>query len=196
MRQGESRSAQFQLRNRSKETLRISRVVGHCSCASHHLSDSELSPGETATLTLTYQSGGSRGDTGTFATIYYFLVEQQQLLNTDCQIKAHVQPNIVWTPEVITFQTGHSSSCRLNITPDALSKVTLLDVACTREGVMATIDSNRDPKTAQVTVLFDSELWGKKPGKAELILRVGDPDVPILRVPIRVTQANPQENAS
>ncbi len=196
MRQGETRTVDFQLCNRTKGTIRISRIWGHCSCTSHKLTRPELASGESATLTLTYKSGNSRGVTGSLVNVYYYLVGQEKLLHAECRIKANVQPNVTWSPADITFHIGQSKSCHVVLQASAAEQVVLADAACTRNGLAVTIDESKDPKTAHLTILFEAERWGTKPGKAELIVRLHDAAVPVLRIPINIILPEQKGNSS
>ena len=62
--------------------------------------------------------------------------------------------------------------------------------------LLAEGDESKDPKTAHLTLLFEAERWGAKPGKADLIIRLDDSAVPVLRIPISVILPEQKGNSS
>ncbi|MGD1994288.1 MAG: DUF1573 domain-containing protein [Anaerolineae bacterium] len=61
----------FQVRNVGQGTLEITGVSTSCGCTTAEVDEDRLAPGETATLTVTYDPQAHDGQTGRFMRVVY-----------------------------------------------------------------------------------------------------------------------------
>ena len=186
--QGKSYAALFELKNQSQDVLRISQVRASCSCTSHHLTNAEIQPGASTSLTLTYSSRGSRGNVSTQAEVFYFEKNTQQFGSMDCFVSGNVKPNIKVSTESIEFQAGVSSSHPLELSAEVIPYFAIQDAACANEAFSVVV-LEATTQRARLLVSFDSTKWPLEVTESELTVKVDDPVVPLIRIPILVESA-------
>ena len=186
--QGQEYAGEFTLRNTSARVVRVTEIYGSCSCTAHELSDAELAPEEAARLTLTYDSGVSRGNVSTDATLYYVVEGEKQLRFVNCVLTGHVEPKIAFSPERLQFEQGSDANGVVVLRPHRIEAFHVTALGATHSAFSAAMNHDRDPRSeCPIRVTFDAGAWGARDGEAELVIRTDDAVAPLLRIPILVT---------
>lgn len=192
MRQGERRTADFILKNTSSSLIKVAQVMGHCSCTSHHLSSAAIAPGESTTLAITFDSGDRRGSTGTYATAYYVNAGDANLRAVHCRITANVEPNIVTSPDSVTFTSGRAATAIVTLRPNKISRFRVTDVACSNSAFTAHCRPRDNPSSpCEIEVAFNPDQISNRGISAELTIRTDDPAAAVLFVRLTETAVEP-----
>lgn len=192
LRQNRQAVGRFELRNTGTTPIRIREVFGSCSCTSHELSSPDVPPGESVELSLTYDSGVSRGDTKTNATVYYVVEGERQLRFVTCPMNALVEPNIAWSPPRLQLNRETKTTAQITLRPEQIERFEVLDVSATHRAFSVNARAGRDPdQPCVIDVVFDPAVWGERSGESEVIVRTDDPVAPLLRIPVQVVSGNP-----
>lgn len=188
LRQGVSRSAYFQLTNSSSRTVYISRIIDSCSCTSHAISESKISPRSATRLRLDYDSGASRGSDSATVTVLYFLEGEDQLRKLVVGVKASVDPDVATSADRLEFASENPDVKTVELRANQIGSLEVQAVTCTHRAFSATLEPlGLDRHTRRVIrVSFDPAQWHDPRHTAELHVTTNSPSEPLMRIRLSV----------
>jgi hypothetical protein len=189
--QGGKAASVFSLRNQGSYPLDIVRVVSSCGCATGTLEKPSLEPGESTVLRTTYAAEAARGQVAAHVVVVYQVrkPEGSEAGLVRVGMRAFVDPDFVWSPEVLEFRDSVAETRSLFVSPNRLSQLEVTEAYCTHKAFHATL-TRADPLQQgryRVDLCFIPEDWRGGPGSAELMVRTNSRAEPVARIALEVT---------
>jgi hypothetical protein len=163
LQQGQEYTAEFQLTNLAKTSLMVRRVELSCACTDYSLGQTELAAGESVPLRLRWSTGTTRGLTENYVDVSYTCGEGP-LERCSLTFGGTVIPNIAVVPDVVAFASDAPRSALLRLTPKAVSRLAIRDLACSHPCLKAKCTPRvSDSEPVDIQVEFDPNLLSSVP---------------------------------
>lgn len=180
--QMETLHTEFRLVNRFPIAVTIKELLKGCSCAHAAISPERLEPGQTATLTVVWQTGGRRGKASEVVTVFA-LPDGEGPVTVQVRLKAQIQPDVRYEPDELRFVRTEAGTTTLQFTPGRMPDVQIRSAHPTVSALQTAVD----PATGTVTVRYDpAKLEGDHPG-ATVMVQTTSPKEPWVSVPVVFT---------
>lgn len=185
--QGAKLEAVFTLTNHYPGPIEIVDVQTGCSCRTASVSQKSLSPGEAATMTLTWSIGTRRGEASETVWVIHTTPDESKHVWARVHLGAVVEPDIVFTPRPVTFRSGEAGVVRVRLTPGRMPTFTASDPY----GNTRLLAARYLPQTTEVEVRYTpSGERDDHPG-LEVLVKTSSPNEPLLRIPVTISSPTP-----
>ena len=180
--QGESKVAEFKVTNDLPLPVEMLTVQTSCSCTKFELEPKHLPPGEVGTVKLHWSSATSRGAISLPAML---IVKYPDGKNVGFQllVNATVQPDILFTPDSLTFTAGKSETQRVTLTPGRAKTFEMKEAYPSH----SSFSVKRVGDTPAFDVTYTPEPGGGLPPRLAVNVQTDSKNEPTLVVPITVT---------
>ena len=109
--QGARVEARFELSNNTDKIIHILKFIKSCDCTEVTATKTALRPGERLMLTARWDTKGRRGESRSkINTIYYYNGDMEKAFQLATSVSADVVPDVVYTPEQLTFSSAPDPS--------------------------------------------------------------------------------------
>jgi hypothetical protein len=188
VRQGQSTSVSFVLRNRSSGPVEVIDVSTTCGCSDGAINPKQIAPGETASMTMTFRSGVSQGSLSIGADVFYRIEGQPDVFNIPLKVSATIDPEYTVVPERLSFVAGVPGNAMILLRPARSAVVGVRQVSCNKRYFSAEIDTAGMTDGAAVKVIFNPTDFYPDSGPATLIVTTDNDLAPIITIPISVAE--------
>jgi hypothetical protein len=174
----ETLRAQFQLVNHFPTPVAFTDVLKGCSCAQVTISPERLEPGNSATLTVEWHTGGRRGKATEVVTVYA-LKDGLEPAVVQVRLSALIEPDVRCEPPEVRFACDEAGTATLRFTPGRMPDVRICSAHPTIQALQTTID----PEAGTVAIRYDpsKSLGGDS---AVVIVQTTSTKEPWVRVPV------------
>jgi len=188
--QGATVQGRFLLHNRSSYPVELARIVPSCGCTGVVAENRRLEADESTSLQATFAAGASRGDQTVRVLVFYRMraSEVATMGRLELGLQAHVDPDFVWSPAVLTFQESLAETRSVVVTGNRLPQLEISEAYCTHKAFRAEL--KRAPHGPQaeyrVDVSFSPKDWTSDSRSAELMVRTNSQGEPLGRIALEV----------
>jgi hypothetical protein len=182
--QGQKLNATFSLVNHHSEIVNVAEVVTACTCSQAVVSTMHVLPGQPVQITVSWQTGRSRGSTGTNLQVIYMLADGTKRTMA-LRVQGNVVPDVVFSPRRLVFQGGHAHTSVLTLSSGHDTPFRVLKVYSNNSAFTAQLNSSDS-----ILVSFVPDKW--QPDERVEPLLIVDTDCiaePQLFIPLNVTKA-------
>lgn len=190
IRQGTSTKLQFELRNRTSESIRIVDIGTSCRCTTSEVSKSAIGLADSSLITLTYKSGQARGPIRIHATVVYQRGDDEQIRSITLQAHGTIDPDYNAKPERLRFEESRAGVCQVELSPRHCSGLKIDKVVCDMRFFTARVVETNDPARTKVEVAFDPTEFYADAGPAHLAVFTDNKVQPMLLIPLEVELRN------
>lgn len=187
VRQATESESRFTIRNRASQTIQILDAVTSCSCAGIDFSKKELAPGESASLALRWNSGGSRGSFVVRATIVYRNAGEEQSHVLTIGLTARIDPDYAVEPERLEFGPHKPLVQRVVLAPRHGSELKIGTPTCNLRFFTARVLTSEPADKHTVEVSYKPEEYYRDAGPGELLIPTNCQRQQLVRIPLHVT---------
>jgi hypothetical protein len=185
--QGEELRCTFTLKNYGPEAVRIVTVSDSCDCTTSDVSPKIIPSGETANVTLTWETRSSRGRQSTTAVVAWMPDTAERASAaafeyTPLTLSGDVMPDYRYEPEMLVFRAGEASKATIRFLPGRLPDVELIDAYASQRAFQVAILEDH----SAVEVSYDPAQWPDDIQSAALTLVTSSPRAARCEVPITV----------
>jgi len=186
IRQGTLRTIAYSIVNRGSEPLTISEVVASCGCTTTSITKKDIPPGETSVVTLSYDSGQSRGVVRVIAHVIYRRISMDGSESLSLEAKGEIDPDYGINPERLQFKADKKVSQRLVVWPRHTKDLGVTNVTCDKRFFAAHIAGEPTGGQVSIDVTFDPSDYYRDAGPAQLSIATNSHVQPVAHVPIDV----------
>ena len=186
VKQGESASITYSLVNVTSRPLRISNVVTSCGCTTTSISRKEIAPDEKSVITLSYDSGQSRGPIHILAHVFYSDATSNEYESFPLEATGEIDPDYGIKPERLQFGRDVGFSRRVVVWPRHTQSLKVMNVACDKRFFKARIIEPAADGQVRIEVQFDPREYYQDAGPAHLSISTSSQIQPVALVPIEV----------
>jgi hypothetical protein len=187
LRQGVDAKAEFDLRNRTSAPLRLLDVSTSCGCTGHKLSRTDIGAGESAVLTVTFNTAQSRGVARIHGVVVYGKAGEGQKQRTAFHVQAEIDPDYGVQPERLEFGDGRPVVERVVLWPRHIAELKLDKVVCDKSCFRARILPADASQRHVLEVTFLSQEYYADAGPAHVTVFTNSERQPTLRIPLDVS---------
>ncbi len=167
--------------NRLPDAVVITMIAKSCSCADAEVEPKHLEPGQTATMKVSWRTGGKRGPVSDRLTVIAMTKgERPQQVFAQFRLVADVQPDANIEPSKITFTEGQPGTATLSVKPGLLPEAALKDAYGNMRGLKAIADVTA--KT--VTVTYNPAELPSDTGALAVMIATNSPNEPWITIPV------------
>lgn len=189
VRQNATVSAQFLLRNTSREDIILFEPSTTCSCTSATVSRSDLRPDDESIVTLTFDSGHTRGKTGGEALLSWRYADSTDVRTLRLALEATVDPDYEVQPLNLEFSsTGGRQSAQIEIWPTHVPSLKVLDVSSNSSFLATRVLEADPPGRTIIDVAFDPRSFYMGTGTPKVIVRTDCSSQPVVSIPVIVSR--------
>jgi uncharacterized protein (DUF58 family) len=116
--QGEFRVAEFSVHNPLSQPLDLLEVKTSCTCTKFDLEPKQVPPGETGKVTLHWSTSNRRGEVE-LSALLVIKFPDDRTVGFPLNIRAEVEPDILVSPEHLSFEAGKPEVRRVTLAPVA-----------------------------------------------------------------------------
>ncbi len=180
--QMETLRAEFRFVNHFPTAVTIKELFKGCSCADAVISPERLEPGQSATLTLAWRTGGRRGKASEVVTVLA-LPDGEEPVTVQVQLKAQIEPDIVYEPAEVLFDRSQSGMLILRFTPGQMPGVQILSAYASVLALQTIVDS----AAGTLVVRYDPTKLDGDDSVAAIKVQTTSPKEPWITVPVAFT---------
>lgn len=188
VKQGTSTPITYSLVNASSIPLKIHNVVTSCGCTTTSISKKEIAPGEKSVLTLSYDSGQTRGSIHVAAHVIYSDAMSEEYKSLPLEAKGAIDPDYGIKPERLQYEGNKKLSKRVVVWPRHTKDLSVTNVTCNKRFFTARIVKQAVDGQMQIEVVFDPSEYYQDAGPAHLSISTTSQVQPVALVPIEVVQ--------
>jgi hypothetical protein len=178
--QGTEREAVFRLRNDDSEPVRIEAIQPGCTCTRVDLAKMQISPGETVDLVVHVSAENRRGILVAMITLKYS-TPGGETESQYAEVQAEVVPDVFIEPQRLTIDR-QTKRAEVLLVPNPEGNARIISVATDHNALRAQLTED----ARKVIVLFDPEVAGNEPIRAQLLVSTTSKHEPIIRIPLEV----------
>lgn len=193
IRQQSTKQLQFELLNSGDDLVQILNVGTGCACTTASLSRKDLSPGESAILTLNYNSYDSRGAISTSSIVAYQRSNEQAPRELRLRVEGKIDPEYEASPEHLEFETGVAAARPVVLSCRHCDELTIEKAACDKRFISARVLPKSSIREQAVEIVFDSTTFYSDAGPATVAIHTDNAVQPVIAIPIEVRQ--PKQDA-
>lgn len=178
--QGAKLTCEFELVNRTDETLTVKELIEDCGCSVVTCEPKVLPPGAKAVVSAAWNVGSRRGK----SRVRIFAVTESSSdvrLATELTMRAIVKPDIEYAPAALEF-SREVTKRSVVFSPGRLAEFALSQVNCSHRAFAARLVGK---DTVEVT--FDPSLWNTDVGPGELRVQTSSDRQAVCSIPLGVT---------
>jgi hypothetical protein len=181
--QMETLRAEFRLVNHFPIAVTVKELLKGCSCAEAEVSPERLEPGQSATLTIGWRTGGRRGKASEVVTVLAMPDNAEGVVTVQVRLTALVEPDVLCEPAEVRFERSQPGTITLRFTPGRMPGVQIRSAYPS----MSALQTSVDPAAGTVVVRYDpAKLDGDEPG-ASVMVQTTSPKEPWVTVPVAFT---------
>jgi hypothetical protein len=184
--QMEAHHAEFRLVNHFPTAVDVIGVAGSCSCAEATVNPRRLEPGQAATLTVAWRTGGKRGRASDSVHVFAVQVGDPPAPCQVVQVRvtAEVQPDVAADPVEIRFDRDKPGKAEVRFRPGRMSDAKILSAYASWSG----LETVTDQATGTVTIRFDPAKHTSEVARADVLVQTNSPKEPWIRIPVEFSQ--------
>jgi hypothetical protein len=187
LRQGVGAKAEFELRNRTSASIRLLEVSTSCGCTGQNLSQADIAPGESAVLTVTFNTGHARDIARIHGVVLYRKAGERQNQGMAFHVHAHIDPDYGVEPESLEFGDRRPCVARVVFWPRHSEELKLSKAVCDKSFFRAQIVPDDALQRRVVEVTFLSQDYYPDAGPAYLMVSTSSECQPTIRIPLHVS---------
>jgi hypothetical protein len=192
--------ATFAFRNRGAETVQITGVHPSCGCLEPQLSTRSVAPGEAGRIVLRMQPANeSPGRKEYYADVRYTDPQPREVRLT-FKVIVPDEGLTVQPKALLVYQNSRQPTHQqVVITDRRARRAEVLDVQSSHPLVEAAIGERRISPAGAVEQLVEVQISGDVPPgihNALLTIQIDDPDLPVVRVPVRIVHQSSAAEAA
>jgi hypothetical protein len=188
--QGQTVATSFTLVNKGPEGVRVVSVSKKCDCTDAKLEKYFINPGESTTLSVTWEIGAKRGKASSNVEVIYIISTggvPQELMT---ELTADVLPDLNFSPEELHFGSGLTNKQSIIYSPASFAKLEVLSAQCSHRAFQVVL--NRIESRLEIT--FDPEIWPQDVDSAQVVVKTNSPNEPICHIPLWVDKQTEHAN--
>lgn len=183
LRQNQTLTGTATVMNRLPVAVNIMLVSKSCSCADAEIEPKHLEPGQTATLTLSWQTRGKRGRVSDRVTVLAQTVEElANQVAAELRLTADVRPDVMVEPAEIEFTAGEPAVRTIRVRPGLFAEAKLVQAYATPQGLKA----EANPASSEVRVSYAPGNLDATHGEIAVMVETNAPNEQWIRVPVRI----------
>jgi len=190
IRQATESSVDYTVCNRASAPIWLLDVAMSCTCSGAEFSKRELAPGESATLTLNFDTEGRRGSLVIRGVLAYIIKGEEKSHALRLGVEAEIDPDYAVEPERLAFGDGRPPVQRITISPRHISDLKIDKVACNLRFFQARVLPKDDSSKQDIEVTFLEDGYYPDAGFGKLTVSTDSERQPMLIVPLDVTVEN------
>jgi hypothetical protein len=180
--QMETLVAEFRLVNHFPTAVTVKELIRGCACADARVSQERLEPGQSATLTVGWRTGGRRGKASEVVTVLAS-VDGEGLVTVPVRLTAVIEPDVLCEPDEVRFDRNQTGTATLRLTPGRMPDVRILSAHPT----VSALQTTADPAAGTVTVRYDPAKSDNDGAGAAVMVQTNSPKEPWIKVPVVFT---------
>ena len=196
IRQATKSSVDYTICNRASVPVRLVDLVTSCACSGVELSKRELAPGESVTLTWSFDTGAVRGSLVISGMIAYKREDEEQSRVLRIGLEAPIDPDYAVEPERLEFGDGRPLVQRVSVSPRHISDLRIDKAACNLRFFKARVLPKDLPDRQDIEVTFQRDGYYPDAGFARLTVSTDSERQPTLSVPLDVAVENTSRQGS
>lgn len=181
--QMETLRAEFRLVNRFPTAVDFTDLLRTCSCAHATVAPERLEPGQSATLTVEWQTGNRRGKASEVVTVY--AVGEEGPIAVQVQLTAEIEPDVRFEPSEARFTRGETTTTVVQFSSGRMVDARINSAHTNASVLQATVD----PVSNALSIQYDpaKSKGDPIPTDAAVIVKTTSPKEPWVRVPVTFT---------
>jgi len=187
LRQGEDVVVEFGLWNRTSVPLRLLGASASCGCTAHTLSRTEIAPGESAVLTITFNTSQARDILGIHGVVLFRKAAEGGAQATAFHVQARIDPDYDVEPKRLCFGAGRPPMQRVALSPRHMEQLRVGDAVCDKSFFRARTVPTDGSQHQVVEVTFLSQEYYVDAGAAHVAVTTNSQRQPTIRIPLDVS---------
>lgn len=188
VRQRESLTAHFVLKNESNRNLKIVATPTDCSCTVTEIGAKQLVPGATTQLTVALEIGNARGKLSRDVQVQYAVDGNGPILALPLQVGANVIPDFIVIPERLEFNAQSRGDAIVQFSPTSKNIFGIKSVESSHSALRADVlQPVGDQEEWRLRVSFDPQYWANQTqANAWILVGTDNPHEPTYRLAVLV----------
>ncbi len=176
----ETLRTEFRLVNHFPTAVTVKELLKGCSCAEAAVSPERLEPGQSATLTIGWRTGGRRGKASEVVTVLAVPDDAEGVVAVQVQLTALVEPDVFCEPAEARFERHQPGTLTLRFTPGRMPGVQIRSAYPT----VSALQTSVDVAAGTVAVSFDPAKLDSEELTASVMVQTTSPKEPWVMVPV------------